>query len=85
MLEKFDHVPRPSCCPALPTAERFNVDFMSISSLKPVTALTAGEAERGTVVCVGLGGKAFCKRFSMRDKCSKMSLSPASSLIPGSR
>lgn len=87
MLEKLDHVPKPTG-PGFPTPERLSVDFMSISSvLIPVALLIAGEpADIGIPLLLleGLAGRAVWSRFSIRERCSKMSLSPASSLMPGS-
>ena len=82
MLEKLFHDPTPFQWSLFPTRW---LDPIT-SSLSPVVALTAGE-NPAPGICMA----ACCEdidswsMLSMRDRCSRINLSPASSLIPGSR
>jgi hypothetical protein len=73
------HVPMPLMGCTMPKWGMFPEVRARKSSL--VVLLVAGECDDNENPLVRL----VCKSPSMRLKCSKMSLSPASSLMPGSR
>jgi len=92
IVEMFaDHVPKPFkgsggalCGPALVVLRRLRPPISS----GPVDAVLLVAGEIGPPSCPPalVGVVSFdCSSPSIRDSCSKISLSPASSLIPGSR
>lgn len=56
----------------------------SLLMFVPLLALVAGEVDDGAELWA-CPPRLDCKRFSILERCSRMSLSPASNLIPGSR